>query len=180
MSANTLANRLGVFVELAEATKGNLGRTTLMKLCYFLQELRDVPLGYSFTLYSYGPFDSDVLSDLQTAETMGVLSADIEYYSGGYRYHIQPDENGKRAKHVAKTFLEDHRKDIEWVTKKFGSRTASDLELLSTIVYINSEEGIKKRRVLVERVKSVKPHFSESHIDRQIDWLEENQLLPAA
>jgi uncharacterized protein len=179
MSANTLANRMGVFVELAEATKGNLGRTTLMKLCYFLQELRDVPLGYRFTLYSYGPFDSDVLADLQTAETMGVLSADIEYYSGGYRYHIQPDENGVKTKHLAKAFLEKHREDIEWVTKKFGKSNASDLELLSTIVYINSEQRISERKVLAEHVKLVKPHFSESHINRQIEWLDANELLAA-
>jgi uncharacterized protein YwgA len=180
MSANTLANRMGVFVELSEATKGNLGRTTLMKLCYFLQALRDVPLGYKFTLYSYGPFDSDVLADLQTAETMGVLSANVEYYPGGYRYDIQPDENGKKAKQLAKAFLADYRSDIEWVTKKFGNRSAIDLELLSTIVYINSEQRISQRNLLAARVKLVKPHFSQAQIERQIEWLDSNDLLLAA
>ena len=180
MSANTVANRMGVFVELSEATKGNLGRTTLMKLCYFLQALRDVPLGYKFTLYSYGPFDSDVLSDLQTAETMGVLSADIEYYPGGYRYHIQPDENSPKAKQLAKPFLNNYREHIEWVIKKFGNRTAADLELLSTIVYINSEHDVCESSLLVDRVKSVKPHFPESQIKRQIEWLALNELITAA
>ena len=28
-----------------------IGRTALMKYCYFLQVLRDVPHGYNFTLY---------------------------------------------------------------------------------------------------------------------------------
>lgn len=177
MPANTLANRMGVFVELSEATKGNLGRTTLMKLCYFLQTLRDVPLGYKFTLYSYGPFDSDVLADLQTAETMGVLRADVEYYSGGYKYDIQPDEKGAKAKELAKEFLTEHKRDIEWVTKKFGHRAATDLELLSTIVYVNEERKIKSRKVLAERVKLVKPHFSESQIERQIQFLDDDGLL---
>ena len=177
MPANTLGNRMGVFVELSEATKGNLGRTTLMKLCYFLQALRDVPLGYKFTLYSYGPFDSDVLADLQTAETMGVLRADVEYYSGGYKYDIQPDEKGAKAKELAKEFLTEHKRDIEWVTKKFGHRTATDLELLSTIVYINDDQKIKNRKVLAERVKLVKPHFSESQIERQIEFLDAEGLL---
>ena len=43
-----------------------LGRTQLMKLCYFLQEIEHVPVKYDFRLFNYGPFDSEVLSDLGT------------------------------------------------------------------------------------------------------------------
>jgi hypothetical protein len=35
-----------------------------MKCLYFLQTVRRVPLRYHFGLYTYGPFDSDVLIDL--------------------------------------------------------------------------------------------------------------------
>src|SRR5437762_2069026 len=135
MSANPLANRLGVFVELADAAKGNLGRTSLMKLCYFLQEIRGVPLGYEFSLYSYGPFDADVLSDLQTAENLAVISAAIQHYSGGYKYDIRPSEKSLKAKELVKDFLKEYRDDIAWVTTAFASRSAVELELLSTIVY---------------------------------------------
>jgi uncharacterized protein YwgA len=89
-----------------------------MKLCYFLQALRGVPLRYNFSLYSYGPFDSDVLSDLQLGENMGVLRAGIEYYSGGYRYDIRPDEKALKAKELAKEFLAEYKQDIDWVTRK--------------------------------------------------------------
>ena len=44
-----------------------LGRTQVMKLLYFLQELKGIPLGYDFRLFNYGPFDSEVLSDLSLA-----------------------------------------------------------------------------------------------------------------
>ena len=54
-------NRIGTIARLAEKAPPNFGRTALMKFCYFLQSLRGVPLSYRFTLYSYGPFDSDVL-----------------------------------------------------------------------------------------------------------------------
>jgi len=33
-----------------------------MKMKYFLQELKEVPLGYDFRLSTYGPFDAEVLS----------------------------------------------------------------------------------------------------------------------
>lgn len=178
MPASILSNRLGLFAELAEATKGNLGRTALMKLCYFLQARRGVPLGYKFTLYSYGPFDSDVLSDLQTAENLAVLRAGIEYYPGGYKYDIQPDEKSGVAKVLAKDFLFEHKQDIEWVAGTFGGRTSTELELLSTIVYIHDEDpSIKDRAKLTEQVKLVKPHFTTSQIDRQVKWLESQGLL---
>ena len=63
------------------------------------------------------------------------------------------------------------------MTKKFGHRAATDLELLSTIVYVNEEQKIKNRKVLAERVKLVKPHFSESQIERQIQFLDDDGLL---
>jgi uncharacterized protein YwgA len=148
-----------------------------MKLCYFLQALRGVPLGYKFTLYSYGPFDSDVLSDLQTAENMGVLRAGIEYYPGGYKYDIQPDEKSGSAKALAREFLDKYRRDIDWVAETFGKRTSPELELLSTIVYIREDRETQNHKELAEQVKLVKPHFTLDQIKRQIDWLEKNGLL---
>jgi hypothetical protein len=177
MQANVLGNRLGVFVRLAERTAGNLGRTQLMKLCYFLQAFRGVPLGYSFSLYSYGPFDSEVLSDLQSAESMSVLSTEIQYYPGGYKYDIRSGEKAEKAKALAGTFLDEYQNDIDWVAKKFGGRLAADLELLSTIAYVYQAEGIEDRDELIERVKLVKPHFSHHQIKNQLDWLLREQLL---
>lgn len=177
MPANLLGNRLGTFVRLAEQTRGTLGRTQLMKLCYFLQAFRGVPLGYYFTLYAYGPFDSDVLADLQTAESMDVLHSAVEYYPGGYKYDIQPGEKAGEAKSFANDFLATHRRDIEWVAARFGSRLAADLELLSTIAFVNLEEGVSSRDELVERVKLVKPHFSRRQIGKEFDWLSSEKLL---
>jgi uncharacterized protein len=177
VQANILGNRLGVFVRLAERTAGNLGRTQLMKLCYFLQSLRGVPLGYSFSLYSYGPFDSDVLSDLQTAESMNILSTEIQYYPGGYKYDIRAGEKSERAKALAAPFLAEYQKDIEWVANKFGSWLAADLELVSTIAYVYYEERIEDREELIERVQLAKPHFSSRKIENQLDWLLNERLL---
>src|SRR5579863_9410428 len=82
--------RLALIPALAsQSSNGYIGRTALMKYMYFLQVLRKVPLGYRFTLYSYGPFDSDVLADVETAESLGVLESSVVGYSGGYGYQIR-------------------------------------------------------------------------------------------
>ena len=68
--------RLSLIPVLAENHPAHhIGRTALMKYMYFLQTLRAVPLGYNFSMYSYGPFDSDVLADLSTAEAMNLVSS---------------------------------------------------------------------------------------------------------
>src|ERR1035438_8492020 len=90
--------RLAVITDLcSRAPCGSLGRTALMKLCYFLQVLKGVPFGYRFTLYSYGPFDSNVLADLGTAESLGAVHSTVAYYSGGYGYNIQKAERADAA-----------------------------------------------------------------------------------
>jgi hypothetical protein len=90
--------RLAVITELvSRAPSGHVGRTALMKFCYLLQTVRGVPLGYRFTLYSYGPFDSSVLSDLGTAESLGAVRSNVVYHSGGYGYRISKGDSSDMA-----------------------------------------------------------------------------------
>jgi len=44
--------RRGVIVALTRRLNDKLGRTGLMKLIYFLQTVKDVPLRYDFRLYA--------------------------------------------------------------------------------------------------------------------------------
>jgi uncharacterized protein len=135
---NIESNRIGLITRFAEKVRG-LGRTALMKYCYFLQTLRRVPLGNSFTLYSYGPFDSDVLADLDAAEAINGVRTEIEYYSEGYGYRIEPGTAAESAKRWAADFLTRYEPDIDWVISNFGTLNAAQLELSSTIVYSGRE-----------------------------------------
>lgn len=173
--------RIGVITRLAEKSSGNLGRTALMKFCYFLQTLRDVPLGYRFTLYSYGPFDSDVLADLDTAEALSAVESTVVPYQGGYGYEIKPSSQSGPALRSAAGFLEKHEEDIDWVVNEFKGLNSADLELVGTIVYVDREAASAgqslKIEELVQRVKDVKPRFSEGQIRKQAEKLSEKKLL---
>jgi hypothetical protein len=158
-----------------------IGRTALMKYCYFLQVLRDVPLGYSFTLYSYGPFDSTVLSDLGDTEALGIIEETP--LLTGYGYKIKSAVSDKDLNELAGEFFKDYKEDIDWVIQEFGARSASDLELDSTIVYIDREASDANLELseeqLVQQVRDVKPHFNESKIRRHVQALDERDLLLA-
>jgi hypothetical protein len=174
--------RLAVIAKLATlAPAGYLGRTALMKFCYLLQTVRHVPLGYRFTLYSYGPFDSDVLSDLGTAENLEAVKATVVQYSGGYGYRISKADRAEATIEAGIGLLESHTGDIDWVIAEFGSHGSADLELESTVVYVDREAGRRGERLtiaeLARRVNDVKPHFKEAYIAEKANNLYDKKVL---
>lgn len=160
-----------------------LGRTAVMKLLYFLQTVRNVPLGYRFTLYSYGPFDSDVLADLENAETLGVVDSTVVPYSGGYGYQIKVGAGARWLQNRSLRFLKKYERDVRWVVRKFGSLSTAQLELVSTVIFVDRELSENQEELsadaVAEIVKEIKPHFSIDQIVNHMDWLRDEELLEA-
>jgi len=175
--------RAAVITTLAERyPTGNFGRTAVMKLCYFLQTLRHVPLGYRFSLYSYGPFDSEVLADLDYAEALGAISSEVVHFpSGAYGYRISPSGRATHLEDMAREFLNEYGDDLDWVIGEFGDLGSGELELASTIIFADREvarRGSRQSlRELVNRVHAVKPHFTESHIEHLANKLSAKEFL---
>jgi hypothetical protein len=177
--ANELRRAL-IPVLAARSRGGYMSRTALMKYMYLLQTLRGVPLGYRFTLYSYGPFDSDVLADLSIAEAFEAVKSELELYAGGYGYRIRPDHNAGWLERRAGKLLARYGKDIDWVVKKFGLYTSSELELVGTIVYVDREVAGKKRVGLdhvARLVHELKPHFSRDRVLHYARQLADDRML---
>lgn len=161
---------------LAEKSK-YMGRTALMKYMYLLQTVRGVPLGYHFTLYSYGPFDSDVLADLSIAEAFEAVKVELQLYSGGYGYRIRPDRNANWLKKRASKFLTRYSKDIDWVVRHFGSLTSAELELVGTIVYVYRQSGKRRLEHVAKLVHEIKPHFPEDKVLQYARQLADQSVL---
>ena len=175
-------SRLGLIPALAErAAAGHIGRTALMKYLYFLQTLRDVPLGYQFSLYSYGPFDSEVLADLSSAEALNIVEVNTVEFSGGYGYRIKPGIRAESAKRAIAQFLSQHGNDIDWIFSVFGSLNSAELELASTIVYVDHELAECSRSLsaneVVTRVNEIKPHFNREQIQKSVATLLKEKIL---
>jgi hypothetical protein len=154
-----------------------------MKYMYLLQTVRKVPLGYHFTLYSYGPFDSSVLSDLSLVESLGAVETELRLYSGGYGYRIRPGRNAKWLERRAKKFVARYSTDIKWVVSKFGAFTSAELELVGTIVYVDRETATRKKQSRIDRVAKlvhdVKPHFTEAQVMQYARQLAKECVLKA-
>jgi hypothetical protein len=159
-----------------------MGRTALMKWAYFLQTLRKVPLGYHFTLYSYGPFDSDVLFDLDCAQSMGLVDVSTVHFRGGYGYEIRRVKATENDVPAAREFLERYGEDIAWVLATFGRRSPAELELASTIIFVGRERSGQRPSAadLARRVHELKPHFAEGRIREEIEGLRSLGVVAAA
>jgi uncharacterized protein YwgA len=173
--------RIALITELASRLNDRLGRTGLMKLIFFLQSRRDLQLGYSFRLYNYGPYDSQVMGDLKIAEGLGAVRSKSFEWPGGTGYTIGLGENASSILATAKTELSNARDAIDWVVSEFGSRNAADLEIASTIIYVDDSALSDDRKLsfeeLVSSVHSIKPRHSEETIAQEVRTLKSKKLL---
>ncbi len=177
MPSETIFQRLGLLAELAG--RARLGRTAFMKLLFFLQESKGVPLGYQFSLYSYGPFDSNVLADISTAERLNVLKSSTIHYPSGMGYEYSPGSDLKSVKDLAGDFLEENKASIDWVLEHFAGKTAAELELLSTILFVAKYQNPRTVENLLDQVKLVKPHFTQEQIQNGFNALADLNILRA-
>jgi len=174
--------RLGVLSTLVKDAPQKPGRTALMKFAYLLQEVKSVPLGYRFQLYTYGPYDSTVLSDLSQAGTFKAIKTGTVNYSSGMGYEYKSLEKGHESLvKKAATELSKYAESIRWVLAEFGGDSASRLELVSTIVFAEREmlrKGLERSFIeLGRRVKQIKPYFTVETISETIAELARKKLI---
>lgn len=161
--------RYAVISEIAsqlEARGRPLGKTALQKFVYFLQELKDVDVGYEFLLYTYGPFSAQLMQELDITEAMG--GVDVDYDPQYNAYSIRPGQKPEAIRRRADEFLRNAGPALEAILDDFGHYGARDLEIRATIVY--AERDAKRRGEVLnegqlrDTVYEIKPHFNPSEI----------------
>lgn len=176
-------NRYGLISELTSRLQDRcpqFGKTILQKMVYLLQEVYGVKCGYQFDLYTYGPFTSQLLQDLDIVETLnGVRISSVTSAVGGY--HIEPGERNEELREKAEEFLRssDVSEAIDCLIRDFSSFNAKQLELLSTIVYVDrdmKDKGLSREK-LIRMVGDIKPKFSGSEIEDAVSILETMRII---
>ncbi len=167
-------NRYALVTELVEQAHDvspQLGKTAVQKLMYLLDELYRVDTGYEFGLYTYGPFDSKLLSDLDYLEALGGVEVEPVEGPFGMGYAISPAPRSKAIGDKGRAHLDANRDKLSTLVTEFAHRTATELELLSTLVYVHralGQGGSVPRGELVELVRAIKPKFTTASIDHGI------------
>jgi uncharacterized protein YwgA len=164
-----LLERTAIIGEIARRKRGGqLGKTAVVKLLHLLQDGLGAPLGYRFTLYNYGPYDTEVMSDIEFAESLGQISVAYQGPDQGYRIEARPGTHSASIGNVSTK--------LDALMEHFGSMNARELELRSTLVFLAKKYG---GDLLISRLRELKPKYSESEVRSAVRELHEKRLLPA-
>lgn len=173
--------RLAFVTEIARRDE-NIGKTGMMKLLYLLQAVHKVPLGYDFEIYTYGPYCQSVMSDIEYAEFVDYIRVSpVTYPNGMSGYQIKAMSDGIDLVEKEGEVISPYNEKIDSVINFFGKKTAKELELYSTIVFVVSSfsdnDWEKTKEEICCTVKEIKPHFSIDTISAAYEDLESNGFL---
>lgn len=147
--------KYGLIAELAYRLNNlelRFGKTALQKLVYLLQELYNVKVGYDFSLYTYGPFSSELLSDLDFVESLH--GVEVGFIPEIHGYKIFPGKANESVRTKAKHFLETASVSINKIINDFGDFNAKELELRSTIIFVNRDLKRKGKSTQIQTYQS--------------------------
>lgn len=174
--------RLAIITEIAKRDTHNLGKTGMMKFLYLLQTVYKVPLGYEFEIYTYGPYCQTVMNDIEYAEFADFIQiTPITYPNGLNGYSIRANSSKITNKEISAPIIQKYNNQIDEVISTFSNKTAKELELYSTIIFVASffhqNNWSKEKSEICATVKNIKPHFSTDNIYAVYDDLDNHKLL---
>lgn len=156
----------------------NFGKTALQKYVYILQTLYGVEIGYDFEMYTYGPYCSELHSNLDLVEHWGCVSVESD---GEHGYTIHPGEYDNLTAKDSFFRHDNTGRAIDQLKMDFGGLYAKDLELRATLIYIDREYKRKNAELtedkLCNTVMEIKPKFTKDIIIDAIEELKEKNFL---
>ncbi|HSV98124.1 MAG TPA: hypothetical protein VLM75_14475 [Spirochaetota bacterium] len=187
MDSNALVpwNRYALITELARrlAPKSpQFGKTALQKIVYFLTDLFEIPTGYEFEFYNYGPFSSQLHHDLDLVAHIGGVV--VEDYSAEFAgYVISPGERADALIEKGAEFIHSSEVDkaISRVVDEFGDYNASDLELRATILFVDRDLAARRKTAtkdnIIDIVEKLKPRFERYDIEIALEEMASCEYL---
>ena len=158
MAMDTQEFRLAILHTVVAESKPGTGKTHLQKLCYFLQNIFDVPTKYSFRMHHYGPYAEALETDMARLRITGYI--DIKPDSQGVVEITSIDDSLEEWG----PFIEHYKPQVAKAIEAFGNRPTSELELAATIHFVTSLLPDESSDVVLSKVKALKPKCKEDDL----------------
>jgi len=153
-------NSILIIGQLLEAVATVEGRKKFQKLIHILQHF-GVPFGFRFGYLHYGPYSSELDSQLESFESEGLIKE--EAVSAGpyqsYRFTAQESLRSLVKKLVGVTPLE-----FAALAQELNAKSAQELEAISTIYYLQTSG--KQGSELKASFCALKPKFASVYEER--------------
>jgi hypothetical protein len=166
--------KAAVLTELADRMRDRgswCGETHLQKAVHFLQNLLDVPFGFSFVLYKHGPFSFDLREELASMRADGLL--EIEPQPEPYGPKLVPTERGRQLRSAYPKTLARFSRSIGFVADTLGDKGATDLERLGTALLMKQRKPKRDLDTLAAQIHAFKPHVSVEDAKLALETVEQ-------
>lgn len=157
----TVADQHALIAWLAREFGGRreLGKTAVQKLTHILDEGFAVPTGYSFRVYTYGPFSRDLAGDLDVVNALeGIV---ISYVEDENRYVVSAGKASGRITERADAFLKRVSVTLAELKAQFFDKKPRYLELFSTLLFFVKRKPQISDAELVQQLRAIKPKYDE-------------------
>jgi len=167
--------RLSVLTQIADRWP-RIGKSAMIKCVFFLQTIKGIPLDYDFEIYTYGPYSSLVMSEVDFARQRGYLKVDGVIYPNAYGYEISCTEEGRNLL-SNNPQINQYKDSIFEIIDCFKNKQATELELLSTILFVNRRYKEKDKESVCKTVQGIKPKFTLTEIQNGYDFMSQRRYL---
>lgn len=136
------------------------GETHIQKAAYLLQTMLEVPLGFQFVLYMFGPFSFELRDELTALRGDNLLCLQPQTPPYGPRYEA-PKERADYIQGLYPVTLNKHAKKVDFIASQLGAKGVAALERLATAFYVkNKLPGEPFEKQIAELVR-LKPHITQ-------------------
>lgn len=172
-----LSNRKNAIIKMLQENPG-MGKTAVMKTIFMLQQVKHIDLGCEFSIYTYGPYNADVMEDIDELVSDGLLSSSAYSYKDYIGYTLSATDSGEKA---VSSLEDEDTAAFKEILDFVRGKSAKELELYSTIIYIE-DWYLKNKKAndvpaIVKKVHEIKPHFSEETIHKAYTCLFDAHFL---
>ena len=157
----------------------NIGKTALMKAAFMLQQVKKLNLDYNFSIYTYGPYSSEVTEDVDDLVFKQLAISTIYHQNSYVGYELNVSDEGNA---YAERLDQNSKTAIAEIVGFIKGKSAKDLELYATVIYIDrlyakNNSWEKHSNSIVEKVHEIKPHFKKDIIGSAFNMLKESGYL---
>lgn len=160
-------NAVVKIVDMITAKNGPPCKKSLQKITYLIEQ-KGANLGFDYGIHFYGPYSATLDCSVQQLCSEGILK--IEYTDAG---HII-----SKCKNVPGGSNAKYLKIVDSVINEFADDTPSELELLSTSLFVAKHSNSKTKEDIIFGVEKIKgSKYSKEQVNESIERLIKNQFF---
>jgi hypothetical protein len=166
-------SRQAILLGLLESLRAHeswCGETHVQKSAFFLEEGMGVPLGLDFYMYKYGPFSSDLRQLLGQMRASYLI--DVEPREP-YGPSLVVSDSGRDLLDRFSRTRTRYAREIEFVATKLGPQPVSELEKLSTALFVRKRGSGATGATPAEQIMQLKPHIDRAQAEAAIGTVAE-------